>query len=471
MTTRLRKYNLPTAFVIFGGTGDLAQTKLFPALFTLYKEGVLPDKFIIVGLSRKQLTHQEFQSYAQQILSNKQPNTTELITSFCNHIRYVSGNFDELQSYEKIKQTLQLFDDELGQCTSKLFYLAVPPQYYSSIFQNLKESDAMSLCDNVGSWSRLLVEKPFGKDLETATALDKELSNFFSEDKIYRIDHYLEKDAIENILSLRFENEIFKDVWNKDHIESIAIRLFEKKSLANRGSFYDDIGALRDVGQNHILQILALLTMQNVDTQNATQVRTKRAEAIRALSHEKISKLIRAQYKGFKETTGVTPDSQTETYFTIQTQMESTHWQGVDIILSSGKALHESVTDVTVTFKSTGACTCEHESGEHHHKNVITITFSPEHHIDLLLWVKKPGFDFILEPRILELTRNSSLDSYSPEAYERVLYDCIVGDQTRFVSGEEVTAAWEFVTPILEKFKTSPLLTYEIGSTGPQENS
>lgn len=462
-----KKHNQSTSIVIFGGTGDLAKTKLLPALLDLYIQKALPNKFTIISLSRKEMTDIEYQDFAQINIEKNDHRDQLSINNFCKHLHYVSGNFDDTNAYEKIKDELNKFDDSIKQCTSKLFYLAVPPNFYSQIFLKLKESNAMALCDRVGSWSRLLVEKPFGRDLETAQKLEKQLSELFSEDQIYRIDHYLEKDAIENIISLRFANSIFTDSWNKDYIESIELRLIETKDVSNRGSFFDDIGTLRDVGQNHILQMLALLTMHNVDVNNAKSVHEGRTQALQYFSHQEPKKIIRGQYNGFTETKGVDPSSQTETYFKIETELDTDKWRGVKIIIESGKALNRNITEAIITFREINECSCGFETSPHKHKNVLKITFSPEQLMTLTIWVKKPGFDFTLEPRILELINKENMNTRSPEAYERVLFDCIIGDQTRFVSGNEITAAWEFITPILEKFKTLPLYKYELGSAGP----
>ena len=464
------KHNQPTSIVIFGGTGDLARTKLLPALLDLYKQKALPDSFTIITLSRRDMTDEDYRNFVKENI-NKKVEDEKIINDFCEHLHYVSGNFDESTSYEKIKQALEKFDESIAQCTSKLFYLAVPPNFYSQIFHKLKESNAMALCDRIGSWSRLLVEKPFGRDLSTAIELEKQLSELFTEDQIYRIDHYLEKDAIENIISLRFANSIFTDSWNKDYIESIEVKLLETKDASLRGSFYDDIGTLRDVGQNHILQMLALLTMHNVDVNNSDSVHQGRTQALKYFSNQKPEKITRGQYEGYTETKGVNTNSDTETYFKIETKLDIDIWKDVIFSIESGKALDRNVTEAIITFREFNICSCGYEDKPHKHKNILNITFAPTQSMTLTLWVKKPGFKFILEPRILELTKpDNTGDTRSPEAYERVLFDCIIGDQTRFVSSSEVKAAWEFITPILEDFKNIPLQKYTPGSSGPFNN-
>ena len=463
--------NYPTAIVIFGGTGNLAETKLLPALFHLYTRKMLPEAFIIVGLSRKVLTNSEYQEFASNSIKAKVSDyNKDELESFCSKISFASGSFDDDLAYEKIKDELMAFDDRLGQCTSKLFYLAVPPNLYAEIFEKLKKSNAMSLCDGVGSWSRLLVEKPFGSDLTTARALEKQLCQLFTEEQIYRIDHYLAKDAIENIISLRFANSILSDSWNGNKIESITLRLFEAQDVSTRGSFYDGIGALRDVGQNHMLQMLALLTMQPTDIHSASAVRSSRLSALKSLIMHDTDLRLQGRYEGYLDTVGVSSDSKTETYFKIETHIDSELWKNVQVTLESGKALNASYAEAIITFRPIDNCACAAQAELHSHRNVLRITFSPEQSISLTMWVKEPGFQFKLHERELVLTKQHGEVFRSPEAYERVLHDCIIGDQTRFVSGEEVEAAWSFITPILDSFKNLPLHEYKKGSGVPVIN-
>jgi len=453
----------PTAIVIFGGTGDLAQTKLFSALLDLFAHGALPDRFAVIGVSRKPLSDDEYRDFVRDSLAVKRHSyAADIVSHFCGHFVYQSGNFDDQSTYDAVATQLKRFEDGVGQCTDKLFYLAVPPQLYKEIFTSLDESGLMQLCDGIDSWARILVEKPFGRDLETAEMLEKELCARFTEEQIYRIDHYLAKDAIENIIALRFANTILSDSWHKDQVESIHIKMAETKDVNNRGSFYDGVGALRDVGQNHILQILALLTMDPVDVTSVASIRSARANI---LGHLLPPSLVRkGQYVGYRETSGVAPDSKTETYFKLVTGINLTQWSGVPITLEAGKALGKDLNEVVVTFRP-------HEqnlakSAQQKIRNVLTMQFSPEQRIVLTVWVKKPGFAFDLEERVLELVHTSAEDKYSPEAYERVLFDCITGDQTRFVSGDEVMAAWKFITPLLSS-ADSTIEEYEPGSAGP----
>lgn len=463
-------HNQPTTIVIFGGTGDLAKTKLFPALLDLYVAGQLPERFGIIGLSRKELTDEEYQQFVFESISMKGHHHDEsMVKDFCSHVRYVAGSFDEAAAYDRVKHTLAAVDESIGQCTNKLFYLAVPPQYYEVIFEQIHASNALEICAGPNAWARLLVEKPFGRDLTTAQALEKKLCSLFKDEQIYRIDHYLAKDAIENIIALRFVNTVLADSWDASAIESIHIKLLETKDVSNRGSFYDAIGTLRDVGQNHMLQIFALLTMPPADIHNPQAIRAARADALRLLQQHTLYSVMRAQYEGYADTHGVSNGSNTETYFKLSFGINEGVWQGTTFTLEAGKALHEQVNEARITFKPLHICNCAAESGPHEHRNVLHITFAPQQHICLSMWTKEPGFVFKLREQLLTLVEDAGEDCGSPEAYERVLFDCITGDQTRFVSGDEVELAWQFITPILEHFNTLPLYTYMPGTEGPKE--
>lgn len=465
----LMSQHTATSIIIFGGTGDLAQTKLLPSLFRLYRAGALPSTFTVLGISRKGLSDGEYQAFAREAIVAAEPQAASpQLDTFLANLRYLSGSFTDTQTYEAMKQHLMAFDTSTGVCGNKLFYLAVPPHLYHDIFVALHASAALSLCDEHTSWARLLVEKPFGNDLITAQALERTLTDRFSDHQVYRIDHYLAKDAIENILALRFSNSLLANAWDATQVESIEVRLFETKTVSNRGAFYDSLGTLRDVGQNHMLQILALLIMPSVEIDNAASVRRGRAQALSDLATHKIKTLVRGQYEGYASTDGVGEGSETETYFKLVTEATEGLWAGVAITLEAGKALEEQLNEAVVTFKNPNVCTCAHAPVPHHHKNRLRIRFSPSQHIALSMWVKKPGLTHELIEEELVVVHTSSHHAYSPEAYERVLYDCIIGDQTRFVSGAEVEAAWQTIMPIVEKFQTLPLFVYEPGSSGPK---
>ncbi len=448
----------PTAIVLFGGTGNLATTKLLPALFDLFQHGMLPNTFSIIGLARKELTQSEYQNFVRGHLAPKSK-TEQILNNFCTHLQYISGSSDTDILYADLRTVLSAFDTTHGVCTNKLFYLAVTPDLYDSVFERLHKSSVLTLCDSKDSWSRVLVEKPFGKDLQTAQELEERLSAILTEEQIYRVDHYLAKDAIENIIALRFKNSILADSWNGDSIESINLRLFESKDVSSRGSFYEEIGALRDVGQNHMLQVLALLTMEEPKDESVETIRTERQKAIASLVLHDMHLAVRGQYEGYRGTAGVKEHSETETYFKINARLDSALWKNVDVTLESGKAMYTSLAEAVITFRPIHA--------DEAHRNVLRIQFSPDPTISLTMWVKEDGFGSNIQERELILSKPSDNGFRSPEAYERVLYDCIIGNQTRFVSQGEVVSAWKFITPIHTALKNIPLTRYIIGSKSP----
>ncbi len=463
----------PTTLVIFGVTGDLSQRKLFPALFDLHRKGFLPSKYHIVGFSRRDMTDEAFRDFIKVALLAKNKNAGEAeVSDFLYHISYRQGNFDMTDSYTNLSSTLSKIDDGFGTCSNKLFYLAVPPDLYQGILSNLSHSGLTIPCGGDLGWTRVLIEKPFGKDVETAAELDHHLSELFEEEQIFRIDHYLAKENMQNILAFRFSNALFEHLWSGEHIESISVRLFETLGVLGRGAYYDSAGALRDVGQNHILQMLALVAMERPKNLEAASVCKERArvfEKLVQMDAKTISNTaIRAQYEGYQSEQNVDPHSQTETYFKLKAFVNNERWRGVPFYLESGKALGEAKTEIVVTFKSCTTCLCN-ITEKHEHKNIITFTIQPNEGISIEYFMKKPGFDSIVEAQDLSyIYRESNEDKAIPDAYEKVLYDCIRGDQTLFPSTSEVDLTWKYITPILEYWKSTPLLSYKNGSSGPE---
>lgn len=470
----MQQAHYPTVLVLFGATGDLSQRKLLPALFDLYQQGRMPDRFLILGASRKEMTDVMYRDFVIDALSRASRSGDHgTLESFCERIRYVSGDFTTESLYHSVLDAVRNYNEEIGQCSNTLFYLAVPPAFYGTIFTLLHTTNSMAICDpSDNAWARLLVEKPFGRDLTTAQALEDQLCGTFADEQVYRIDHYLAKNAIENILSLRFGNTIFRQVWNAASIESVTINLYETHDVAGRGTFYDGVGALRDVGQNHLLQIVSLLLMKIVNVTDATAMREARAEVIESLQLDSHYQPVQAQYAGYQEHENVSSDSRTETFFRLVAHSSLPEWEGVPLYLSAGKALDRPVQEVVVQFTPVDAAevglVCESELLP----NTLRITFAPEQRMQVQLVTRKRGYDLTVAAQEFTLVKDGPEVS-EPEAYELVLLDCIAGDQTRFVSSREVTAAWRFITPILESFATQPLHSYAPGddphSIGPCE--
>ena len=464
----------PTVIALFGATGDLAEKKLFPALFDLYSKGLLPKKFAIVGFARRSLSDIEFRRYVESRIRKRGNHTSATeIKRFCKTLYYQQGTFEDSDAYEELDKTIAQAQKRFGQCTNKLFHLAVPPQFYSTIFDRLASSGLMKPCGAETGWARVLVEKPFGRDSKTAQALDQQLGHLFKEEQIFRIDHYLGKEMVQNIVAFRFANSIFEAVWSAKHIAEIAVTMHETIDVEGRGEFYDGVGALRDVGANHILQMLALITMDRPKDLSARSIRKARATVVtklKTLSGKKIAtQTARGQYKGFTQIKGVDKHSTTETFFRIHTEIDTPRWRGVPIVLESGKALAHQDSSITIRFKSGGPCLCA--PGEHkgsHESNVLKFVISPDEKIEVQFMAKTPGFEYKLQPRIFHFAHHTAgaLAEYEPDAYEKVIYDCIHGDQTLFTSTQEVEAAWKFITPIVRAWSggVGTMQRYKVGA-------
>ncbi len=465
----------PTTIVIFGVTGDLAQRKLFPALLELHTKGFLPSRYQIVGFSRRLLSTEEFRNYVKETLLAKKIETSESeLSDFLSHFTYEQGTFNNADSYKNLGNALSKIDTDFGQCSNKLFYLAVPPDLYEEILGHLSYSGLTIPCGGDMGWTRVLIEKPFGRDVETAHKLDHHLSDLFEEAQIFRIDHYLAKETLQNILAFRFSNALFEHLWNSEHIESVSIQLHETLAVLGRGAYYDTAGALRDIGQNHILQMLALVAMerpQNLDAENVRSERARVFEKLMPIKEKNIAAhAVRGQYEGYREELNVNKESETETYFRLKTYIDNKRWKNVPFYLEGGKALHETKTEIVVTFKPCTTCLCP-DKETHEHRNSITFTIQPQEKISIEYFMKKPGLHAGVEPKDLTYTyRNITETTTLPDAYKKILYDCILGDQTLFPSTKEIDLTWKYVTPIIENWKSLPLLPYKRGSSGPEKS-
>lgn len=469
----------PVTIVLFGATGDLSQKKIFPSLWDLCKKHILsPEKIRVIGFARDNHSDESFRDMVSAVIRERRENVdTQTLETFVRGFSYEVGAFEKDAGYEQLKRRIREKDESLGQCSTKVVYLAVPPRFYNEIFDQIAKSGILRTCDNAHSGpGRILVEKPFGRNTETAQELDIKLGDLFDESQIFRIDHYLAKETIQNILNFRFANHIFEPLWNKNHIESVHIRLAENFGVEDRGEFYDGIGALRDVGQNHILQMLAMITMESPETFSPASIRTKREEVLNAVvpacdvlgDQYVCDNVLRGQYEGYLEEAGVDPNSQTETYFRIMAQIRSSKWEGVPFILESGKHLKETETSIRINFKpSTLAALCPVDN-EFGCSNILTFHIKPFEGISICFWAKHPGFSKELKRHTLHFRYDEEESSAFavPDAYEHVLVEAIRGDQTLFPSTEEIRAQWEFITPIVEKWKDLPLVKYKKGESG-----
>lgn len=461
------KYTVPTIFTIFGVTGDLAQKKIFPALIDLYTKNLLPEKFFIVGVARRDLNIEEFQQFVLEAIEKKKHYKEDVMSSFIERIKYSQGQFDDEQTYLKTKKLFEDIDVEWGQCSNKLIYLSVPPALYEGILTHIEKSELSAPCDgdmNIQTgWARILIEKPFGKDAQTAQELDALLGKLFKEEQIYRIDHYLAKQTLQNIMAFRFSNTIFEPLWNRKHIQKVEIKLFETSTAEKRGEFYDANGALRDVGQNHILQMLALVAMEQPKSMKCDHVRTARENIFKKLKKVRQDSVSRAQYDGYVDTEGVAKDSQTETFFSLMSYVRNRRWKGVPFHIVSGKGLKEDKVEIVVHFKDETPGSFMSEQYRNQECNKITISIQPQEKISILFWVKVPGFEDKIEPRNLSFDfHEEGLEKI--DAYEKVLFDCISGDQTSFISTTEVLYTWKYIMGVRDAIEKTPLKKYKIGT-------
>lgn len=457
------KIKIPTTIVIFGATGDLARQKLFAALFSLFNHKLLPQKFKIIGFARSKLKDGEFQKFIAESIKNKG-------ASFVKNVTYQPGLFEDPGAYTNLGKMLMGIDKKFRACSNKLFYLAAAPKYYKTIFENLANSGLTIPCSDGEGWTRVLVEKPFGENTLAAQELDELLSRLFREEQIFRIDHYLARETMQNILTFRFSNRIFEPLWNNQYIEKVELKLLEKGGVGERGASYDEIGALRDVGQNHMLQMLALVAMGHPPRFDASSIRRERAkilESLRLISESDVGKLTaRGQYKGYRSLGGVKENSRTETYFKVRAFVDSARWNGTPFFIESGKGLKENLVEINVYFKEATPCFCPVPHEGHKHQNMLSFRVKPKEGIVLRFWAKKPGLQNDIEPKNLAFEyRDRKVRETPAEAYEKVLFDCIEGEQMLFASTEEVAAAWRFVMPILTGWQRgkAPLKFYKKG--------
>lgn len=474
--------NFPTILVLFGITGDLSGRYIIPGIYHLYKKQQLPKLFSVVGFSRRDYNKTDVENLVLEILQNHKDinDPKEKLEKFAKIFSYKKGNFDDEQDYVSLAEYLGRQDNEWKTCANKLFYLAVPPNYYNNIFDHLGSSGLTEPCSEEEGWTRVIVEKPFGHNLETAKALEQKMEKLFKEEQIYRIDHYLGKEMVQNILIFRFTNNLLENSWDNNHIEKLEFKLIENLEVENRAKFYDSVGALRDVGQNHLLQMLALTMMQAPKDFTDTEVRQKRFEILNGLkkmSFEETAKdTIRGQYKGYLDIEEVEENSKTETYFKIKTSSNDPRWRGVPIYIESGKALHKTDKKIVVTFKQKHPCAfCVSKIGDKAfsadfddpHKNILTFDLDGhDQGITIEFWAKKPGLEMDVEKRVLNFELLEPMnDGTDAEAYEKLILDCVRGDQTLFVSTKEILATWDFTDAIIENWQNSAneLIKYEKG--------
>lgn len=473
----------PCGVVIFGASGDLTHRKLLPALFEQFQRRLLPETFFILGCARSDLDDQLFRDSFRQYLLSREVNAGAA-EDFLNHIYYLSGSYEDNALYKRLSVRLTELSEREWTAGNCLYYLATPPSLYTTIVSGLGVAGLTS--QESGCWSRVVVEKPFGHDLASSRKLDSALHQWLAEEQIYRIDHYLGKETVQNIFILRFANAIFEPIWNRRYIDHVQISVAETLGVENRAGYYEQAGALRDMFQNHMLEMLSLVAMEPPAMFEADRHRDEKVKLLRSIrpfSGNGLGDwLVRGQYApgsaqgqslpGYRQEKGVNADSQTETYVAMKVMVDNWRWQGVPFYLRSGKRLAKQVSEIAITFKSVPHSMFGKIAPERLQPNVLTLKIQPEEGIALTMEAKRPGPRMCMNSLTLNFSYRDAFGERSSNAYERLLLDCMVGDQTLFVRHDGAELAWIVLEPVLNNWQTSvddcPLEFYEAGGDGPQ---
>jgi len=461
----------PFVIVIFGATGDLAQHKLLPALYSLFKNKSFGDTFYIVGFARRELNDVEYRNF----LDKELPYHTEPEwNKFLKNVYYQQGIFDEEVGYTELIKKLNGFDTQIGACITRVFYLATPPDNYETILSYLESTKLSEGCGQGSEkWTRLAIEKPFGKDLENARRLDIGLAKVFEERQIYRVDHYLGKETMQNMIAFRFANSIFEPVWNKEHIDNVQITWAEKEGVRTHSKFFDGIGILRDVGQNHLLQMLATVAMEQPVTFSKEGVRDARANAIKAIRCPDVSEIkdvvVRGQYREYRQEKNIMPNSQTETFIAAKLFVDTPRFSEVPFYLRAGKKMENEMMEIKVVFKQTCHILFK-EYGCPEVGNVLTVRIQPDEGITLQVIAKEPGNNLHLNTVDMRFSYHQTFGGHGADAYEKILLDILHGDQMLFNRSDELESSWHLISTILEgwEIEEGSITLYDSQTWGPQ---
>ncbi|KAB2649192.1 MAG: glucose-6-phosphate dehydrogenase [Verrucomicrobia bacterium] len=482
-----RKVIEPCSIVIFGASGDLTSRKLIPALYHLFKDNQLPPAFRIIGFARREKTDESFRAELRDALgkfSRTKPVDEAVWNKFAEHIVYCMGDLTDQAAYQKLEQRLSSFGlPELR--NNLLFYLAISPSQFGDAVENLEKTKLLKPPGPIGEgWQRIVVEKPFGHDLASAHALNGELTRYAHESQVFRIDHYLGKETVQNILMFRFSNAIFERLWNRDMVDHIQITVSEKHSVGGRGGYYEEAGAMRDMLQNHILQVLALVAMEppvSLEAESIRDEKVKLLKSIRQLTPDEVAKqVVRGQYfagvldgrpeTGYRQAEKVKPDSNVETYVAAKLYVDNWRWSGVPFYLRTGKCLPMGASEVRIQFRQTPNVLFAAACGNKLDPNALTLRLQPNEGITMRFNGKVPGAKVGVRPVRMHFSYDSEFGAYTPEAYERLLLEAVAGDATLFIRRDEVETAWQIVDSIRAGWEGKPLSNrefYAAGTWGP----
>ena len=470
----------PTTMVIFGGTGDLAHRKLLPAIYNLAHEGALPERFNLIAVSRSEMSDEDYREVARDAIkqySRREPDA-QVLDKLLEQVRYVPGTFDDDSVFDRLGEDLEQFDRDAEVAFNRIFYLSTAPNFFGLIVEKLGEH---GLDKHDDAEVRVVIEKPFGTRESEAKALNRQVLKVLKESQIYRIDHYLGKETVQNVLAFRFANGMFEPIWNRNYIDYVQITAAEDMGIGRRAEYYDSSGALRDLVQNHMLQLLTLLCMEPPVTFDADEVRDEKVKVLHAVAPPAEDEVVRARFTagmaegkeavGYLEEEGVPDDSTTETYVALRLEVDNWRWAGVPIYLRTGKRLARKVTEIAVTLKPVPHLAFKAEGSVGVQPNQLILTVQPNEGVSLSLGAKIPGSQMRIRPVNMEFLYGTSFLSQSPEAYERLIMDAMRGDPTLFTRNDEVEAQWRIIDPILASWEEgkNPVAEYPAGSHGPEE--
>lgn len=479
----------PCALVIFGATGDLTGRKLAPAIYNLGKDGMLPANFACIGFARREKTNEAFREELKKDInsySRVKPIDEPFWQNFHDQIFYHQSEFDSDEGYEKLKELLKQIDSSHATRGNRVFYLSVQPKFFPIIIEKLSKHGLIyNPNETKDKWSRVIIEKPFGHDSESAAELQTNISKHLAESQIYRIDHYLGKETVQNILVFRFANAIFESLWNYKHIDQVQITVAEDLGIGTRGHFFEEEGLLRDVVQNHMMQLLTLVAMEPPVSLSADDIRDEKVKvlkSVRALQARDFQEhVVRGQYGsgfingqkvcGYREEKDVSPESNIETFLAARFFIDNWRWAGVPFYLRGGKRLPKKGTEIAVIFKDAPGVLFN-QDGKKNDPNVLALRIQPDEGIAMKINCKVPGPSSPIQPVKMDFRYGSYFGQSPPEAYERLIWDCIVGDSTLFARVDEVEQSWKIYTPILKHWAENPaqnLASYQAGSWGPKE--
>jgi len=481
---RLPRVPEPGVMVIFGASGDLTSRKLVPALYDLAAQRRLPLEFAVVGISRTEMSHEDFRGRLREALEEQRSGGVSdyVWESFSHGIFYMPGDSKKAETYDELKEFLKKLDSERGTQGNRAFYLSASPSLFPAIVERLGEAGMNEGED--GGWSRLVVEKPFGRDLESAQELNTEIRRFFEEAQIYRIDHYLGKETVQNILALRFANGIFEPIWNHHYVDHVQITVAEDIGVGTRGAFYEEAGALRDIVQNHVMQVLCLTAMEPpvaFDAESVREEKVKVLKAVRAIPEDDVDGYaVRGQYergwvwgdevKGYREEEEVDPESVTETYVALKVFVDNWRWAGVPFYIRAGKRLPKKATEVAIQFHSSPHTPFARDDTEGLEPNVLVVRVQPEEGLSLKIGAKVPGSGFEVSSVNMDLLYGTAFLEEAPDAYQRLLLDLLLGDPTLFIRADEAEGAWKILDPVMRHWSENrDVSPYPAGAWGPEE--